>query len=149
MPVDFVTETQLANYGHYPETLSDQDLAQYFYLDATSRQQIATCRGTANRLGYALQLTSLRYLGNFPDDICTLPATVITYLAQQLSITDPVAVLDAYQRGETRWDHRKAIRETLLYREFTDGMVVFPLIRLLYLRAWVSAERPSVLFETA
>jgi len=149
MPVDFVTETQVASYGQYPETLSDQDLAQYFYLDATARQQIATSRGTANRLGYALQLTSLRYLGNFPDDVRTLPAIVITYVAQQLTIVDPVVVLDVYQRGETRWDHRKSIREMFTYHEFIEGVVVFPLVRLLYLRAWASAERPSILFETA
>ena len=149
MPVDFVTETQIAHYGVYPDALSDQELAQYFYLDATSRQHIAACRGDANRLGFALQLSHLRYLGAFPEDVCTIPPRVIAYVAQQLTVPDPVAALACYQQGATRWAHRKAIRTTFNYHEFIDGLHVFPLVRLLYLRAWVSAERPSVLFTTA
>lgn len=149
MPVDFVTDVQQAGYGQYPETLSDQELAQYFYLDAAARQQIATCRGAANRLGYALQLTSVRYLGIFPDDVRAIPSQVLTYVAHQIPIPDMPDALEYYQQGDTRWEHRKAIRASWGVHEFIEGSVVFPLVRLLYLRAWVNADRPSVLFDVA
>ena len=48
-----------------------------------------------------------------------------------------------------RRDHVAALKKTYGYRDFTDPQATFPLVRLLYLRAWTSADRPGLLFDQA
>ena len=65
MPVSFLSATQWERYGCYPETLTTDELARYFHLDDDDREWVATKRRDSNRLGYALQLTTVRFLGAF------------------------------------------------------------------------------------
>ena len=51
--------------------------------------------------------------------------------------------------GEKRWDHAAEIRRHYGYREFHQGAEPAALARWLANRAWVCAERPSVLFDLA
>ena len=48
-----------------------------------------------------------------------------------------------------RWDHAAEIRRRYGYRDFHEGSEAAALSRWLANRAWVSAERPSVLFDLA
>ena len=52
-----------------------------------------------------------------------------------------------YDRPQTHWDHTAEIKQTYGYRDFHDPTEVFRLLRWLYTRAWLSSERPSVLFD--
>ena len=54
-----------------------------------------------------------------------------------------------YAAGEKRWDHVAEIRRHYGYRDFHEGSEAAALSRWLANRAWVSAERPSVLFDLA
>lgn len=149
MPVDFLTEEQKQRYGCYIGEPSSEQFACYFHLSDSDRQIIAEHRGIHNRLGFALQLTTLRFLGLFLGDLLAVPVGVVTYVASQIGITD-LAKLPRYaERIQTQWDHQAAIRRRFGYHEWNDVHGGFALTRFLYAREWVSSERPSVIFDLA
>ncbi len=145
-PVNFLTEEQAAQYGRYAGDPSPAQLAQYFYLDDTDRQHLATLRSDRHRLGWAVQLGTLRFLGTLAEDWAAIPPAVVAYVAGQLNITVP-ADMDHYGGSRTRREH--ALRLTVLYgySSFEAQPAHWRLVRWLYLRAWLMAERPSVLFD--
>ena len=148
MPVEFLRPDQRRRYGCYTEDPSPQQLARYFHLDDRDRQLIARRQREHTRLGFAIQLGTVRFLGTLLPDPTAVPATVVAYVAQQLGIPD-VACLAQYRTRDTHWDHVAEIQRTYGYRDFRDPREVFRLVRWLYSRAWLSAERPSVLFDLA
>ncbi len=148
MPVDFLTGEQQRRYGRYAGEPSPAQLERYFHLDDTDRGHIARCRHDHTRLGFAVQLGTVRFLGTFLADLAEVPRGVVAYLARQLGIAD-TGGLERYATGEMRRDHVAEIRRHYGYRDFHEGTEAAALYRWLANRAWVSAERPSVLFDLA
>src|SRR5512135_1777114 len=148
MPVDFLTVEQQRRYGRYAGEPSTAQLERYFHLNDKDRGLIARCRGDHTRLGFAVQLGTVRFLGTFLADPSEVPRGVVAYLARQLGIAD-TGGLKRYAAGEMRRDHVAAIRRRYGYRDFHEGSEAAALARWLANRAWVSAERPSVLFDLA
>jgi TnpA family transposase len=117
VPVDFLTEAQKRRYGRYPEEVSPVQLARFFHVDDTDRALIGQRRGDANRLGFALQLLTVRFLGTFLMNPIEVPVNVVGYVARQLGID--VSCLPLYlDREPTRHAHRAKIREVYGYRDF-------------------------------
>ena len=88
MPVSLLSTTQRERYGLYPESLTTDELARYFHLDDGDREWIATKRRDSSRLGYALQLTTVRFLGTFLEDPAAVPDAVLRTLSSQLNIVE-------------------------------------------------------------
>ncbi len=112
MPVEFLTAEQEARYGCFAGDPTEAELAQSFYLDARDWDLLSGRRGDHNRLGLAVQLTSVRYLGTFPEDLAAVPATVVTYLARQLQV-EPGDWVERYEQTKMRHLHVAEIRTTM------------------------------------
>ncbi|RMT76162.1 hypothetical protein ALP42_200021 [Pseudomonas savastanoi pv. nerii] len=149
MPVSFLSATQRERYARYPETLSSEELTRYFHLDDDDREWIATKRRYSSRLGYALQLTTVRFLGTFLEYPTAVPEAVLRTLATQLNIPEFADCVAAYRRTRQRWQHTTEIRARYAYSEFTDTGNQFHLGRWLCALCWTGTDRPSVLFEHA
>lgn len=148
MPVEFLTEDQQRRYGRYTEEPSPPQLARYFHFDDRDRQLIHRRQRDHTRLGFAIQLGTVRFLGTFLPNPTAVPDNVVTYVAGQLDLED-ANCLSKYASRDTHWDHAVQIQQAYGYHDFYEPLEVFRLVRWLYSRAWLSAERPSVLFDLA
>ena len=109
MPVSFLSEDQRTRYGHYAGELTAEQLARCFHLNDADRELIAIRRGDHNRLGFALQLCTVRFLSTFLEDLQSIPAGVVNNVARQLAIDNPSCYAQ-YCAGEQRWEHAAEIR---------------------------------------
>ncbi len=146
MPVEFLNDKQRQRYGRYVEEPTSVQLAQYFHLDDSDHQFVQGRRGAHNRLGLALQLGTVRFLGTFLNDPTDVPISVVVYVAQQLEIVD-LACLSHYQQRRTRWNHITAICQEYGYQVFSQQPEHWQLTRWVYRRAWFSDESLSILFD--
>ena len=112
------------------EDLSADQLDRYFFLDDADVALIGRKRTDRNRLGLALQLVTVRFLGTFLTDPLEVPEVVVGHLAAQLQIDDP-GCLKGYDDARTHWEHAAVIKEALGYRDFGDQPEHFGLLRWL------------------
>lgn len=148
MPVGFLTQEQRDGFGRYVGQPSREELERYFHLSDDDHKTIGSLRGDHNRLGYATQLTTVRYLGTFCDEFSSVPQIVLHSLCRQLAIPDSGCIHD-YAPTRQRMRHAAEIREQHGYRDFTDTSVGFRLSRWLYALCWTGTDRPGELFNRA
>ena len=148
MPVDFLSAAQIASYGRYGEAPSARQLERFFHFDDCDRERIAARRGDHNRLGFAVQLATVRFLGTFLSH----PADVPRSSRRRSRGSSPFEAdqLAGYaRRGQTHREHAGEIQQAYGYRDFSDRRAQAELMVWLNARAWTMAERPSVLFDLA
>lgn len=146
MPASFLSAAERERLNAFPQEISELDLATYFTLTAEELADAEQRRRPANRLGFALQLCALRYLGFVPDDLGRAPQAALATLAGQLQVA--VSAIDEYaERGQTRTDHLQEVMAALGFRTARDE-------DLGQLEAWLveralEHDRPSLLFQLA
>jgi hypothetical protein len=75
MPAEFQPPEQARRYGRYHRDPAPAPLAKYFFLDDQDRAEIASHHGIPNRLGYAIQLCTVRFLASPCQNPQTLPGS--------------------------------------------------------------------------
>ena len=142
--MEFLTDDEAAAYGRYAGVPSQEELDRMFFIDDADRALIARRRGDHTRLGLALQLTTVRYLGTFLPDPLDVPAVVLERLAGQLQIADPSCVKRYTERRTTPFEHREEIKASYGLREFAEAEAEFA--QWARSRAWNTGQGPKTIF---
>jgi Domain of unknown function (DUF4158)/Tn3 transposase DDE domain len=144
MPVEFLSDEEAAVFGRYAGPPTRAELDRMFYLDDADMRLIAKRRGDHMSLGFAQQLTTVRYLGTFLTDPLDVPPLVTEHLAKQLGIADPSCVARYVERRNTPIEHREEIKAAGGLREFLDAEGEFT--RWVHARAWNTGDGPKTIF---
>jgi hypothetical protein len=124
-------------------------LERFFHFDERDRVLIDRRRGDHNRLGFAVQLGTVRFLGTFLARPIEVPEIVAGRVAEELAIDDPGRLAEYGLRDPTHREHAGEIQREYGYRDFSNASAQAELSGWLDARAWATAERPSVLFDLA
>ncbi|MFM8927401.1 MAG: Tn3 family transposase, partial [Rhodoluna sp.] len=130
----------------FPAVVPPADLIRYFQLSGRDLQQLDSLRGDYNRLGFALQLGTLRYLGFIPDYLSSIPQSVIDFVAHQLAI-DSSAIARYGHRPQTRRHHRQAVEQYLGFQSCSQTVLVE--LQTWLLNRALEHDRPALLLELA
>lgn len=131
-------------YPEFPAVLTDEELGVFFHLGEADLRLVNNKRRDHNRLGFALQLTTPRYLGRFLSDPTQVPASVVAHVADQLDIDEPLTVLQQYgERDGTARTHAAEIRRAHDWKHFDDHQTA--LADVLNSRAWDTEGGPQAL----
>ena len=137
-----VRDEGVGGYGRFP-VLSRVELERFFHLDDEDRKLIAARRRDSNRLGFALQLVTVRYLGLFLPDLLDVPAELVTYLAEQLAIEDPACLKSYTDREKTKLEHAWEIQREYELVSFAE--VEAEVVAWITDQAWMTGDGPKAL----
>ena len=147
MPVEFLTDEEAARFGRYSGPPSLPELDRLFFLDDDDKALIAKRRGDHMKLGFALQLVTVRYLGTFLTDPLDVPNVVVDYLAEQLGVADASCLKRYGERNQTRLEHAWEIQRALGFVEFAAARE--ELSSWVGARAWTTGDGPKAIFTDA
>lgn len=145
MSSNFLSTAERERWQRFPEPMPQEDLAGYFFLSEADIREVYRQREPFNRLGYALQLCTLRYLGFVPTDFMATPEAAVTWVAEQLGLAPQILAL--YTNRRTQSDHRQAVRAYLGFRQATP-LDVYALQTWLVARA-LEHDKPTLLLQLA
>ena len=117
-------------------------------MDDADRELIGRRRRDVNRLGFAVQLATLRMLGMFLPDPLDVPWPLVVFLADQLGIGDGSVVNGYTERSKTAYEHQWQIVDSYGYAAW-DTETMSAVRAFVAARAWASPEGPTRLFERA
>ena len=144
MPVNFFNDVERERLKGFPKQIPTEDLITYFTLSEPDIVEIQKLRGAHNKLGFAIQLCTLRYLGFSPDDLSITPSEIVSFLATQLDLA--LETISSYgKRTPTRIDHYNQAQEYLGFRKATQ-VDIDDLANWLIERA-LEHDKPSFLLQ--
>jgi len=144
MSRSFLTQHERSQFDSISEDISQEDLAAYFTLTIQDKELIHQQRRDHNKLGFALQLCILRYLGFIINNITSLNSQIISHVAKQLQIR-PQQLGNYGKRDQTRTDHTQSIMQYLHFRK-ADIAYFHSLIAWLTERA-LEHDKPLLLLK--
>lgn len=127
---------------------SSEALARFFLLSGEDMLAVRSCRGAANRLGFALNLLLLRFLHCPLPELSLTPERIVQFVAMQLNIYPDVLAEYSVRRPQTRDEHLVQIRDYLGLRSYAREQDEQHLAAYLLARA-LQRDDPAVLLEEA
>lgn len=148
MSSKLLSKEQQQYFGKFPGIPSNEQLSEYFFLDDYDLATIDDLRTDANKLGFAVQLGTLRFIGTFPRSFEDVPSVVVDYVSNQLTV-DSDLFSEYFKRTlkNTRTNHIKLIKDRYGYQDFSTPEVQDYLSTWLENRLSLSNERPSVIVD--
>ena len=120
MPVRFLSDAELTRLSSWPDEIAEHDLITFFTLTGDDAAWLSGNVRVENRLGAAVQLCTLPWLGWIPDDLTGCPSAAVSRLGSQLGLAldDLPELLASYGgwEGRTRRDHRALVLARLGWR---------------------------------
>jgi TnpA family transposase len=147
VPVEFLTDERAAAYGCFPVAPERALLERCCFFDDADLELIGKRRGEHSRLGFGLQLATVRATGTFLPDPTDVPTAVLDYVAEQLGVADASVIKRYTERRTTRFEHQTEIAEAYGYAAFS--VVADELATWIADRALPSGDGPTVLFDEA
>jgi TnpA family transposase len=130
----------------WPKIIMEPDLFAFFTLSEFDQKLLSARRRDGNRLGFALALCALRFLGFFPDETARVPDEALSFLSSQIGVSPDSR--DTYgKRARTRTDHQIEAMAALGFRRQT-GPDRHALVEWLTRRA-LEHDRPMALLRMA
>src|SRR4029450_6227926 len=121
-----------------------EDLVIFFTLSERDLERMPRHSAPHNRLGYALQLCALRFMGFVPDDLSSAPPEAVAFVAQQLGVK-PNMLADYGTRAQTRQDHLQAVQAHLGYHRAKPKD--FKELASWLLKRALEHDKPALLYE--
>ena len=122
-------------------------MERFFFLDDADKRLVGRRRNDHLRLGFAVQLVTVRYLGTFLADPLDVPTAVIEFLAEQLEIADPSCVEGLHRTPDEPLpahvgDPHRA--RSAGVRRGRSGLEAW-----MDARAWTTGDGPKTIFDAA
>jgi Domain of unknown function (DUF4158) len=105
-------------------------------------------RGPGDRLGLALQLSTLPWLGFVPDDVAAAPPVAVARLAERLGV-DPGELAGYGRREQTRSDHLRLVAEYLRWKPSSAGNNAMKELEQFLTDRAMEHDSPTLLFTLA
>jgi len=103
---------------HYDSSLDEREIARHFTLTRDDLELIASRRGDATRLGYAMLMLYLRWPGRVLEAGEAPPMPILAFVARQLDVS-PASWRDYARRDETRRTHLADLSRRFGHRVFS------------------------------
>ncbi|MFB9682110.1 Tn3 family transposase [Streptosporangium vulgare] len=152
MSTRFLSDEQLERLRSFPD-IGREELNKYFTLTPREHGFLdAPGRGPEARLGLAVQLCTLPWLGYIPDDLLEIPQAALLRLAGQMAVFP--GMLEQYdrvtrKRPQTRSDHLKAVLKYLTWKNPKPGSIQWKELEQFLLDRAMEHDTPSLLFQQA
>src|SRR6266567_4190525 len=132
----------------FPEISRDE--LRYFTLTPADAAFVdpGAGRGPGDRLGMAVQLATLPWLGFVPDDVASAPPAAVGRLAERLGL-DPGALRGYGRRAQTRSDHLAKVARYLSWKTAADGSREMKELEQFLLDRAMEHDSPTLLFNLA
>ncbi|WP_103380672.1 Tn3 family transposase [Pseudonocardia dioxanivorans] len=141
------SDEELEGLRRFPE-IGREELYRFFRLSPADMAFVdpGRGRGPADRLGLAVALCTLPWLGFVPDEVAAAPPVAVARLAEQLGV-DPEVMRSYGRRAKTRTEHLRLAAQYLGWRQ-ADRLGLKELDEFLLARA-MEHDSPSLLFRLA
>jgi hypothetical protein len=110
MPVQLLSAAERDRAHRFPSAITDEDLITFFTLSEGDQKQIPVHAGPHARLGFALELCALRFMGFVPEDLTSAPPDAVTFVARQLAV-EPGVLARYTGSAHTRMHHGQTIQD--------------------------------------